>query len=154
MASMESADMRWKQRFANYKRAHNRLKNAVAFFERTAGIGSDKDIADKDIAMEDIAMEALIKCFEFTFELAWQTMKDFVSYQGSEKKINGSCDSIRGALQFDLIENGECWMDMIDDRNRATHAYDEAGARSLVGRIVECYYGEFKKFEEKMDTLS
>ena len=141
---MAIVDIRWKQRFANYKRAHNRLKNAVAFFERTTNGDSD----------EYIAMEALIKCFEFTFELAWQTMKDFVSYQGYGKKTNGSRDSIRGALQFDLIENGECWMDMIDDRNRATHAYDEADARSLVGRIVEFYYGEFKKFEEEMDALS
>jgi len=115
---MASVEIRWKQRFANYKKAHNRLKNSIAFFEKTAGDGAD----------EYIAMEALIKCFEFTFELAWQTMKDFVSYQGAGKIVNGSRDSIRCALQFDLIENGELWMDMIDDRNRATHAYDETGA--------------------------
>ena len=42
---------------------------------------------------------------------------------------------------------------MIDDRNRAAHAYDETGARSLTGRIVEFYRGEFEKFEEKMDAL-
>jgi len=140
---MTKFDIRWKQRFANYKNAHGRLKSALAFFERTCGDNAD----------EYIAVEALIKCFEFTFELAWQTMKDFVSYQGAGRTINGSRDSIRCAAQFELIANVEIWMDMVDDRNRASHAYDETSARALVGRIAECYRGEFEKFEEKMETL-
>jgi len=139
---MADADIRWKQRFTNYKKAHGRLKNAVTFFEENRG-GDDVYIA----------MEALIKCFEFTFELAWQTMKDHISYKGYVKDIHGSRDSIRAALQFDFISEGQLWMDMIDDRNRAVHAYDEENAQFLANRITEYYSGEFAKFEEKMETL-
>jgi len=138
-----NADVRWKQRFANYKKAHDRFKRAADFFERKTG----------ESAEADIAMEALIKCFEFTFELAWQSMKDFISYKGYVKEIYGSRDSIRAALQFDLINNGQMWMDMVDDRNRAAHAYDETNANDLVGRIAVCYSGEFEKFEEKMEAF-
>ena len=140
---MTNTDIRWKQRFANYKKAHGRLKKTAAFFEKKSG-GSEEAY---------IAMEALIKCFEFTFELAWQTMKDFISYKGFEKNIYGSRDSIRAAQQFDLIENGQLWMDMIDDRNHAAHAYDETNAKYLANRIVEYYREEFIKFEEKMNTF-
>ena len=89
-----AADIRWKQRFSNYRKAHARLKNTAAFFEEKAGGGAESHIA----------MEALIKCFEFTFELAWQTMKDFISYKGYVRDIYGSRDSIRGAQQFNLIQ--------------------------------------------------
>jgi len=140
---MTSADIRWKQRFTNYKKAHARLKNTAAFFEEKAGGGAESHIA----------MEALIKCFEFTFELAWQTMKDFISYKGFVRDIYGSRDSIRGAQQFNLIQNGQIWMDMIDDRNHAVHAYDETSAVSLSGRIIKYYRDEFIKFEEKMETF-
>jgi len=140
---MINADTRWKQRFTNYKKAHTRLKYAAAFFEEKAGGGAESYIA----------MEALIKCFEFTFELAWQTMKDFISYKGYVRDIYGSRDSIRGAQQFNLIQNGQIWIDMIDDRNHAAHAYDETSAASLSGRIIKYYRDEFIKFEEKMDTF-
>jgi len=145
---MTNVDIRWKQRFTNYKKAHTRLKYAAAFFEEKSAGGTEAHIAEAHIAME-----ALIKCFEFTFELAWQTMKDFISYKGFVRDIYGSRDSIRSAQQFDLIENGQIWIDMIDDRNHAAHAYDEINAKYLSNRIIEYYCGEFIKFEVKMDTL-
>jgi len=138
-----NADIRWKQRFANYKKAHGRFEKTAAFFEEKAGGGAETDIA----------LEALIKCFEFTFELAWQTMKDFISYKGYVMDIYGSRDSIKAAQQFDLIDNGQIWMDMVDDRNRAAHAYDETTANDLSGRITVYYRSEFAKFAEKMEAL-
>jgi nucleotidyltransferase substrate binding protein (TIGR01987 family) len=139
------ADIRWKQRFSNYKIALQRLDETIVFFENSQ--------ANKDITAERVALEALIKCFEFTFELAWQTMKDFVSYNGFVKEVYGSRDSIRSAQQFNLIENGQLWIDMIEDRNRAAHAYDEENATSLAKRITELYFEEFNKFKNKMGGL-
>jgi len=139
---MPDADIRWKQRFANYKKAHARLKNAVNFYQKNLG-GDDVYIA----------MEALIKCFELTYELAWQTMKDHISYKGYENGINGSRDSIRAAQQFGLISEGQLWMDMVDDRNRASHAYDEENAAFLTSRITGYYCEEFAGFEEKMEAF-
>jgi nucleotidyltransferase substrate binding protein (TIGR01987 family) len=139
---MGDTDIRWKQRFANYRKAYARLKDAAAFFAEKSG----------EDAKANVAMEALIKCFEFTFELAWQTMKDIVSYKGYVTDIHGSRDSIRAAVQFNLIDNGQTWMDMVDDRNRAVHAYNEITARDLANRIFEQYRPEFAAFEEKMNT--
>ncbi|MCL1947888.1 MAG: nucleotidyltransferase substrate binding protein [Chitinivibrionia bacterium] len=139
------ADIRWKQRFSNYKKALLRLNETALFFEKSQTNG--------DKVAVKVALEALIKCFEFTFELAWQTMKDFVSYKGVAKEIHGSRDSIRYALQFNIIENGQMWIDMIADRNRAAHAYDEDSATGLTKRIIEFYIEEFNKFETKMDGL-
>jgi len=138
---MTNPDVRWKQRFDNYKKAHGRLKKATAFFEEHRS-GDDMYIA----------MEALIKCFELTFELAWQTMKDYITYKGHVKDIHGSRDSIKAALQFDLIDDGQLWTDMIDDRNRASHAYDEENAMYLANRIIEYYRELFVKFEKKMES--
>lgn len=144
MNSGVDADIRWKHRFANYKKAHASLnKKASAFFGEKSGGGIEGEIA----------VEALVKCFEFTFELAWQTMKDYISYKGYVKEIYGSRDSIKAAQEFALIEDGQIWIDMVDDRNRAAHAYDERNAKDLARRVVERYRAEFVQFEEKMEAL-
>jgi len=141
--SDSDADIRWKQRFANYKKAHGQFKKTAAFFDEKSGCGTEGDVA----------MEALIKCFELTYELAWQTMKDYISYMGHAQALQGSRDSIRAALQFGLIKNGQLWIDMINDRNRAVHTYDENNAAVLSRRIADLYRGEFKAFEERMDAF-
>jgi nucleotidyltransferase substrate binding protein (TIGR01987 family) len=138
-----NADIRWKQRFANYKKAHDQFKKTAVFFDEKSGCGIEGDVA----------MEALIKCFELTYELAWQTMKDYISYKGHVEALHGSRDSIRAALEFDLIKNGQLWIDMIGDRNRAAHTYDEHNAASVARKIADFYRGEFAAFEEKMDSL-
>jgi len=141
--SEADSDVRWKQRFANYRKAHGQFKKAAVFFDEKSGCAAEGDIA----------MEALIKCFELTYELAWQTMKDYVSYMGHAQALQGSRDSIRAAVQIGLIQSGQLWMDMISDRNRAVHTYDENRAAALSRRIADLYRGEFKAFEEKMDSL-
>ena len=80
-------------------------------------------------------------------------MKDYISYKGFDKNIQGSRDSIRAAQQFNLIANGQIWMDMINDRNRASHAYDEDDAKCIATRIISLYYCEFAEFEIKMDAI-
>jgi len=139
------ADTRWKQRFSNYKKALKQLNDTARFFEKCQ--------TENDKTAEKVALEALIKCFEFTFELAWQTMKDFVYYKGFTKEVHGSRDSIRSAVQFNIVKNGQTWIDMIDDRNRAAHAYDESNAADLTKTIMERYLEEFNEFENKMDGI-
>ena len=143
MNSGEDADIRWQQRFANYKKAHARLKQTAAFFDEKSGTGVEGDVA----------VEALIKCFEFTFELAWQTMKDYISYKGYVKEIYGSRDSIRAAVEFAIVEEGQVWIEMVDDRNRAVHAYDARNALDLAHRVAERYRAEFIKFEAQMEAF-
>jgi nucleotidyltransferase substrate binding protein (TIGR01987 family) len=132
-------DIRWKQRFNNYKKALSHLNAAVD--------------AAKTRTLSDLEQQGLVKAFEFTFELAWNVMKDFLTTQGITGII-GSRDSVRFAFKEELIGAGEIWMHMIDDRNHSSHIYDESTKESLVKHIVEAYRGEFTAFAAKMEELS
>jgi nucleotidyltransferase substrate binding protein (TIGR01987 family) len=132
-------DIRWKQRFSNYKKALFHLSGAV-------------DVA-KSRALSDLEQQGLVKAFEFTFGLAWNVMKDFLTIQGITGII-GSKDAVRHALKAELISGGEVWMQMINDRNRSSHTYDESTKESLVQHIIAAYQGEFAAFLAKMEELS
>jgi len=102
--------LRWKQRFQNFENAYNVL---VRMMER-------KKLTPNDEAVE----MALIQSFEFTYELAWKTMKDYLEFEGFDN-LAGSKQVIRTAFQAGLIENAEGWLDAIQKRNIASHVYDE-----------------------------
>jgi len=136
---MPEKDIRWIQRFDNYQKALQRLTLIV------------NEIGDNEPS--DMERLSVIKIFELTFELAWQVMKDYLIYKSVAKRIIGSRDAIRCALQESLIENGQLWIDMIDDRNYAAHAYDESKAKLLTEKILDKYYGEFIDFQNKMETI-
>jgi len=131
-------DIRWKQRFQNYKKAFATLKNAVE-------LASERELSD-------LEKQGMIQGFEFTFELAWNVMKDYLEEQGITGII-GSKNAIRHAFNKGLIEDGEVWMDMVKDRNLASHVYDEETAEDLFIAIKNIYYFEFNKLAEKMNNL-
>ena len=131
-------DIRWKQRFQNYKKALVTLKNAVELAASRS--------------LSDLEKQGMIQGFEFTFELAWNVMKDYLSEQGIAG-IDGSRDTVRHAFKNGLIEDGQVWMDMIKDRNLASHVYDEKTAEGLVAAIISTYYLLFNMLAEKMNGL-
>ena len=87
--------------------------------------------------------QGLIHAFEFTHELAWNTVKDFLESRGSHN-LYGSKDATRQAFKIGLIENGEVWRDMIKSRNLTTHTYDETTASKIASAILDSYYAEFE----------
>jgi len=131
-------DIRWKQRFKNYKKALTSLKAAVE-------LAAERDLTD-------LEKQGMIQCFEFTFELAWNVIKDYLEEQGITGII-GSKNAVRYAFNKDIIEDGEVWMDMINDRNVASHVYDEETAQDLYTAIKNIYYIQFNKLNEKMNSL-
>jgi len=131
-------DVRWKQRFQNYKKALSTVNSAVEL------AASRK--------LSDLEKQGLIQGFEFTFELAWNVIKDYLEDQGISGII-GSKGAIRHAFDNGLIEDGQLWMDMIKDRNLASHSYDEKTAEDLVVAIINAYYSHLDKFAEKMNVL-
>lgn len=88
----------------------------------------------------------LIKAFEFTFELAWNVIKDYYQYQGITD-IQGSRDAFRTAFNHGLIEDGETWMKMIESRIQTIHTYNESVAEDIAGSIRNKYYTLFKELE-------
>ena len=85
--------------------------------------------------------------------MAWTTLKDFLREKGN-KEIYGSKDATREAFRYDLIENGEVWMNMINSRNKTSHTYNEETANEIVAEIIEDYYFEFEKLSKKLTELS
>ena len=138
MKASMNEDIRWKQRFENYKKALVTVKNAVE-------LAASRELSD-------LEKQGLIQGFEFTFELAWNVMKDYLEEQGINGII-GSKGAVRQAFNKGLIEDGQVWMDMIKDRNLAAHSYDEETAQNLIIAITGTYYSQLNRFAEKMNSL-
>lgn len=135
----QKQDVRWLQRFSNYRKALVKLGKAV-------DIVSSQMEEDEEI--DDLLEEGLIQRYEYTHELAWKVMKDYAEYQGITG-ISGSRDAIRQTFQFGLIDD-ENWMRSIYDRNLTSHQYDEETAQEIVEKITDIYYPLFVKYEKVM----
>ena len=123
-------DIRWVQRFSNYKKALSQLKEFIELGE-----------------LSKFEKQGLIKSFEYTYELGWNTIKDFLHYQGNPD-ISGSRDTIREGFKLNLISNGEGWMDMLQSRNRTSHTYDEETAEEIISLIINKYFQLFNDLQK------
>lgn len=148
---MESKDIRWVQRFSNFNKALNKMEEAVNRIQEDYPIDKDGNI-DDDEFLDDILKEGLIQRFEYTHELAWNVMKDFLIHAGNTN-IFGSKDASREAFSAGLIKNGEIWMDMIKSRNRTSHTYNEETADEIFLKIMNQYIQEFIQFRDKMKEI-
>lgn len=138
MTSAPNPDIRWKQRLNSFRKAFGQLKSAVK-------VAKERDLSE-------LEKQGLIQAFEFTHELAWKTLKDFLESRG-EAGIFGSKDATRKAFATGLIEEGEVWMDMIQSRNRSSHTYNENIAADIARAILTEYFERFVKFEQKFAKL-
>jgi nucleotidyltransferase substrate binding protein (TIGR01987 family) len=144
-------DIRWEQRFSNYRKALKKLSEAINYIKKDLG-KKENDIENEnaDKILEEIIKEGLIQRFEYTYEMAWNVMKDYALYQGNSE-ISGSRDAIRFAFSSNLIVNGELWMDMIKSRIKTSHTYDEETAEEIYKKILNDYYSLFLDFEQVME---
>lgn len=131
----KSQDIRWQQRFSNFQEALAQLQKFI-------------DKAD----LSELEQQGIIKAFEYTYELAWTTLKNYLEYQG-ENQLFGSRDCIRKAFQVGLIDNGDIWMDMLKSRNKTSHAYNQETADEISRAIFADYHPLFIGFREKMSGL-
>jgi nucleotidyltransferase substrate binding protein (TIGR01987 family) len=130
-----SQDVRWQQRFSNFNNALVQLLEAA-------------DLA-RQRPLSKLEKQGVIQAFEFTHELAWNVLKDFLQDQG-DQTLNGSKDATRAAFKVGLIQEGEGWMAMIHSRNLSSHTYDEKTAESLVAAIFKDYVPLFITLQSDM----
>ncbi|WP_369413876.1 nucleotidyltransferase substrate binding protein [Belliella alkalica] len=107
---------------------------------------------NKDSFLDGIFKDGLIHRFEYTHELAWNVMKDFLANSGN-MGVFGSKDATREAFAAGLIINGEVWMDMIKSRNKTSHTYNEETADDIFMKIVYEYLKEFLQFRDKLEEI-
>jgi nucleotidyltransferase substrate binding protein (TIGR01987 family) len=115
-------EIRWRQRFENFNKAYTQLNSAISDFDMLS-------ILEK---------EGLIQRFEYTFELAWKTLKDYLEAQDVDAKFPR--EVIKAAFHYELIEDGEVWMDMLEKRNLLAHTYDEKRFNLAINKVKEEYY--------------
>ena len=132
------SDIRWVQRFNNFVKAFYELKNAID--------------ESKNRELSKLERQGVIQCFEYTHELAWNVLKDFLTEQGVLNLI-GSKDSTRAAFKSGLILDGETWMNMIRARNLTSHTYDEYYALEVYNQIRNDFYPAFLQFADKFSEL-
>lgn len=109
----------------NLKKANQRLKQAT----KTKPTQMNKD--------------ATIQRFEFTFELAWKTMQEYIRDQGFDCKSPKNC--IREGARLDLIDNPEKWFEFLNNRNLIAYTYNE--------KIANTVYRKAIKFSQNLDKF-
>ena len=129
-------DVRWIQRFNNYKKALKQLQDAVNLME------------ERELSI--LEKQGFIQAFEYTHELAWKTLKDFLQNRGNTD-IYGSRDATKKAFALGLIDDGEIWMQMIKSRNLTSHTYDENTADEIIGIVKDLYCVQFEKLKLKLE---
>lgn len=139
---MAEQDIRWIQRFSNYRKALHRLGQAVDIVTGQA---------DWEEEIDDLLKEGLIQRFEYTHELAWKVMKDYAEYQGYTD-VKGSRDALRKALEMGLIDDSR-WMESIEDRNLTSRYYDKIVMEKICNNILQVYYPLFKEIEKKLQSI-
>lgn len=92
----------------------------------------------------------LTQSFEFTQELSWKVLKDYLEYQGTASGIVGSRDAVRHGFSAGLIRDGDLWMDMIASRNLANHTYNQETADEILRKCVESYALQFQQLQERL----
>jgi nucleotidyltransferase substrate binding protein (TIGR01987 family) len=128
----ERSDIRWKQRFDNLQRAYRRLVSMLELLQQ-----------DQD---SEVVRMAVIKAYEFTFELSWKTLKDFLAYNGIDARLPR--EVIKQAFTTGLLVDGELWIAMLEERNLMAHTYDDARAKAAVTQIQNRYLAGLSQLHE------
>ena len=131
-------DDRWKQRFQNFSNAYQTLCRVLDRYEQNLE--------------DEITKMALVQSFEFTFELAWNVMKDYLENEGYDQ-VKNSKQTIRTAFQAELISDAETWMGAIEKRNLASHAYNNVILNETIAFIHKEFFPIVKKLHEELKKL-
>ena len=129
-----TSDVRWKQRLANFQLAVDQLTEFVT-----------KDSLNK------FERQGLIQCFEYTFELGWKTLKDFLENGG--QTVQSPRAAIQLAFNSGLIKDGHEWIDALQKRNILAHSYNEEYAKQAEELIKKNYFPMLRDACTHMMTL-
>lgn len=122
--------------YLDYKKALERLKEAL----------------EEDLSKGNIIVDGTIQRFEFCFELAWKLAKAILNYNGIEVEIPRLV--IKEAFKAKLIQDGEGWIDMLEDRNKTSHIYDEKAALKIYNKIKDSHFSLLEDFEKRVSKYA
>lgn len=126
---------RYEERKNDLNKAVDRLKEAL------------------EIEENEIVIDGTIHRFEFTFELAWKTMKDYLEYIGIIQGIGSPREIIKTAYENGIIKDGDKWIKMMLARNSLSHLYDEEKSREIYIEIKEIYFKLLQELNDEFSTI-
>lgn len=126
---------RLNERYEDYVKALNKLKEA--FLENPT----------------ELIIDGTLQRYEFTFELAWKTLKDYLEYNGYIDSLSSPRAIIQLAFQAKIIKNGEIWIQMMLDRNLLSHLYDEEKSREIYNNIKNKYLEQFELLKRYLQEV-
>jgi nucleotidyltransferase substrate binding protein (TIGR01987 family) len=133
---------RWKYRFNNYKRAFTLLREAIDTLNEKG--------------LTQLEKEGFIQRFEYTVELAWKVMKDYLEAENVVFEQNTPRAVIRKAFSANLISDGDAWMEALDARNKMSHTYDFKKFESVIEKVRDRFFTPMEElylflFEKNME---
>ncbi|MBI9071373.1 MAG: nucleotidyltransferase substrate binding protein [Melioribacteraceae bacterium] len=131
---MTNQDIRWEQRFANFNKAFKQLERFIKVEE-----------------LNEMEQQGLIKAFEYTYELSWKTLQDFLKEKGYIG-ILGPKPVIEQSFQDGYITDGTGWMRMHKSRNLTSHTYDEQTAEEIIKSIRAEYFSLLNDLRDKLES--
>lgn len=129
---------RWVQRFENFDRALLLLREAVEL------------LGDPEI--HPMMKEGAIQRFEYTFELGWKTLMDFLDWRKVTIERRSAADVIRTAFATGYLQNGQDWMDALDARNHMSHVYRQEIFDKVLTDVRQRYWAAFEDLHEMLIT--
>lgn len=129
-----ATEERWRQRRESFARALDLLREALA-------IPGDE--------LSDLEREGLVQRFHYTFELAWQVLADRLEREGVALDAATPRRAVREAFAAGLLDDGQLWFDMIADRNRTVHTYDETRLEAVVANVRARYFAAFETLQRE-----
>ena len=132
-------NIRWRQRLATFQRALGRLEEVVTL--------------QRQRQLSPLEKDGMIQRFEYTQELAWKVLKNYIEYQGGER-LAGSRDTIRQAFALGIITNADPWFDMLERRNEISNVYDEDIENDLLDKITMTYLSIMRELNKRISSLS
>ena len=121
------------EKMRNYLSACDRLAFAV---ERA-----------KQGALDDLERDGLVQRFEFTFELAWKSLKEYMEQQGVSD-LRFPKQVLKEAYGAGIIDHDEIWIAMLYERNQSSHIFDEEVANQIAGQICRDFLPQLRALAE------
>lgn len=120
----QTPDIRWQQRLQNFDRALSLLEEALEH---------------GPAALNQLEKEGVVQRFEYTLELAWKTLKDYLEASGIVLNAVTPRQVVKDAFVAKIVLDGQAWIDMIDHRNLLSHTYDPVNFEDAVAAIDDRY---------------
>jgi nucleotidyltransferase substrate binding protein (TIGR01987 family) len=129
---------RWHFRFENFLSTYALLENAVARMENEK--------------LSDLELAGTVQRFEICWELAWKSLRDYLTDTGKTLAIPSAINVIRAAFEINLIEDGDAWVEAMQARNKMSHEYDPAAFEKIVDDIRTKYLPLLTAVKVKLES--